>query len=94
MAAESFQLEICKEIKKVSSTKAPLAVYVNYEIVELRAVFLFQQKSTELSAACIWECYVQLYFSVFLDQWFSNNATQSCFSHVSMSQSVSTDISP
>lgn len=37
----------------MSSTKASLADYVNYEIVELPAVFPFQQKSTELSAACI-----------------------------------------
>lgn len=37
----------------IASTKASLAVYVNYEIVELHAVFSCQQKSTELSAACI-----------------------------------------
>lgn len=36
----------------MASAKVPLAVYVNYEIVELRAVFSFQQQSTELSA-CI-----------------------------------------
>lgn len=37
----------------IASTKAPLAIDVNYEIVELHEVFPFQQKSTELSAACI-----------------------------------------
>lgn len=37
----------------IASTKAPLAIYVNYEIVGLHEVFPFQQKITELTAACI-----------------------------------------
>lgn len=72
MAAESFQLEICKEIKKVSNTKAPLAVCVNYEIVELHAVFPFQQKSTELSAACIGSV---MYSFTLVSFWVSGSQT-------------------